>query len=110
MGLPPSPMRNRLGRQIEQVQLSQLVEVFNHGVFFGVGCNDSTTDRNDIRGEINETCQKSHWYDSERFSSSNAARQGFSVARAVVKADNRTASLPVLNVSTSQIELVSVRI
>ena len=42
-----------------------------------------------------------------RSSSSNAARQGFSVARVVVKPDNRTVPLRVLNASTSQIELVA---
>ncbi len=42
-----------------------------------------------------------------RFSSSNAARQGFSVARVVVKPDNRIVPLRVLNASTSPIELVA---
>ena len=42
-----------------------------------------------------------------RSSRSNAARQGFSVARVVVKPDNRTVPLRVLNASTTQIELVS---
>jgi hypothetical protein len=42
-----------------------------------------------------------------RSSSSNAVRQGFSVERVVVKPDNRTVHLRVLNASTSQIELVA---
>ena len=40
-------------------------------------------------------------------SRSNAARQGFSVARVVVKSDNRTVPLRVLNESATQIELVA---
>ena len=42
-----------------------------------------------------------------RSSPNNAARQGFSVARVVVKPDNRTVPLRVFNASTTQIELVS---
>ena len=42
-----------------------------------------------------------------RSSRSNAARQGFSVARVVVKPDNRTVPLRVPNASTTQIELVA---
>ena len=42
-----------------------------------------------------------------RSSRSNAARQGFSVARVVVKPDNRTVPLRVLNASTTQLELVA---
>ena len=42
-----------------------------------------------------------------RSSSSNAARQGFSIARVVVKPDNRTVPLCILTASTSQIELVA---
>jgi hypothetical protein len=44
-----------------------------------------------------------------RFSSSNAARQGFSVARVVVKPDNKIVPLHVLKcvASTSPIELVA---
>ena len=42
-----------------------------------------------------------------RSSSSNAARQKFSIARIVVRPDNRTVLLRVLNASTGQIELVA---
>ena len=42
-----------------------------------------------------------------RSRSSNAARQGFSVARVVVKTDNRTVPLGVLNAFTNQIEFVA---
>ena len=42
-----------------------------------------------------------------RSSRSSAARQGFSMARVVVRPDNRTALLRVLNASTTQIELVA---
>ena len=42
-----------------------------------------------------------------RSSRSNAASQGFSVARVVVKPDNRTVPLRVLNACTTQIELVA---
>ena len=42
-----------------------------------------------------------------RSSSSNAVRQGFSIARAVVKPDNRIVPLRVLNASNSPIELTA---
>ena len=44
-----------------------------------------------------------------RSRSSNAARQGFSVARVVVKTDNRSRTVPldVLNAFTNQIEFVA---
>ena len=42
-----------------------------------------------------------------RSRSSNAARRGFSVARVVVKTDNRTVPLGVLNAFTNQIEFVT---
>ena len=42
-----------------------------------------------------------------RSRSRNAARQGFSVARVVVKTDNRTVPLAVVNAFTNQIEFVA---
>ena len=42
-----------------------------------------------------------------RSSSSNAVRQGFSIARVVVKPDNRIVPLRVLNASNSPIELTA---
>ena len=42
-----------------------------------------------------------------RSSRSNAASQGFRVSRVVIKPDNRTVPLRVLNASTTQIELIA---
>ena len=44
---------------------------------------------------------KSHMMIEPRSSRSSAARQGFTVARVVVKPDNRTVPLRVLNASTT---------
>ena len=60
-----------------------------------------------LEGKLAKRAKSSIGMIEPRSSRSNAARQGFSVARVVVKLDNRTVPLRVLNASTIQIELVA---
>ena len=60
-----------------------------------------------LEGKLAKRAKSSVGMIEPRSSRSNAARQGFSVARVVVKPDNRTEPLRVLNASTTQIELVA---
>ena len=78
-----------------------------HRCFLGGECNDSTTNRYDFEGKLAKHANSRIGLIEPRYSSSNTARQGFSVARVVVKPENRTVPLRVLNASTSQIELVA---
>ena len=60
-----------------------------------------------LEGKLAKRAKSSIGMIEPRSSRSNAARQGFSVTCVVVKPDNRTVPLRVLNASTTQIELVA---
>ena len=59
-----------------------------------------------LEGELAKHAKSGIGIIKPRFSSSNTARQGFSVVCVVVKPDNRFVPLCILNASTSPIELV----
>ena len=60
-----------------------------------------------LEGKLAKCAKSSISMLEPRSSSSNAARQGFNIARVVVKPDNRIVPLCVLNASNSPIELAA---